>query len=197
MEKIIHQIWLGKNKPVKWLNTFKKMYSDYEYILWNEDNLPSLYNQEFFDKQELGCAKSDILRYEILYRYGGVYFDADMICLKKIPDSFFEDEFFTAYESEKHRPGIVNNGFMGCCPKHPVIKKMLEGLKDRDEKLPPWRRFGPGYLTETLENYNGKYKIYESKYFHPVHFLDKRDEERLSVAYTDHQWGTTRVMLNL
>lgn len=188
--KTIHQIWLGDNKPTEWLDTFN-IYPDY--TLWTEKNIPTLYNQDLFDEQDRGCAKADILRYELLYRYGGVYFDADMVCLKKIPDSFLKDDFFTAYESEEYAPGLVNNAVIGCTPRHPIIKKLVEGLRTRDTKLPTWKRFGPGYLTEVLNEYEGQYKIHESKYFHPAHWKDKEvDPDRLSVAYTDHKWGTTK-----
>jgi mannosyltransferase OCH1-like enzyme len=195
--RIIHQIWLGDNRPKEWMNSFKLIYSDYEYKVWDETNIPALWNQDLFEREEKGCAKADILRYEILYRYGGVYFDSDMIALKKIPDEFLDNEFWSAYENEVYVPGLVNNAVIGCVPKHPVIKEILQGLQFRDASLPTWKRFGPGYLTEVLERYEGQKNVYESKYFHPIHFIDRKkgteNNDRLKNAYVDHKFSSTKI----
>ncbi len=193
--KTIHQIWIGNNPPTEWINSFKEKYRGYKHILWDENMLLPFFNRLLFEEQDRGCAKADILRYEILYRYGGVYFDADMVCLKKIPDSFLKDDFFTAYESEKYLPGLVNNAVIGCVAGHPIMREMIQGLKDRDPKLPIWQRFGPGYLTESIKGHD--VKIYESRLFHPVHFIDRKkgteDQERLKEAYVDHKFGSTNI----
>ena len=70
------------------MNTFKndyiKMYPKYKYILWNEDNINNLFNdfpiyKKIYETENTYNGKSDILRYLILYKYGGVYIDADTV----------------------------------------------------------------------------------------------------------------------
>jgi mannosyltransferase OCH1-like enzyme len=192
--KIIHQVWLGSENPMpkEWMETFRKTYKDYTYYLWTDNNLPELLNDNLVRGEEYNFGKSDIVRYEVLYKYGGIYFDADMVCLKKIPDKWLKDEFMSAYESEERIPGLINNGFIGCYPKHPILKALVSGIMFRDRKEAPWKCYGPGYLTEVIEKYNGNKKIHESKYFHPNHWRDKDvKKERIDVAYVDHKWGTS------
>src|SRR5271157_4561121 len=83
--KIIHQIWLGGDLPKKYfklIETFKKFNPDWIHMLWTDENIKDLdlINKEIFDKQINMGSKSDILRYEILKKYGGIYFDTDFEC---------------------------------------------------------------------------------------------------------------------
>jgi mannosyltransferase OCH1-like enzyme len=96
--KIIHQIWIGPNKcPDMWIDTFRidyiKKNPEYEYILWNEDNINPLF-QDFpiyriiYDLEYTYNGKSDLLRYLILYNYGGIYLDSDSVWIN---DKSFDD----------------------------------------------------------------------------------------------------------
>lgn len=69
--KILHQIWI---------DTFRIDYinknPEYQYILWNEDNIDPLFNdfpiyRIVYDLETTYNGKSDILRYLILYIHGG------------------------------------------------------------------------------------------------------------------------------
>ena len=38
--KIIHQLWIGpKPRPSKFMATWKEKHPDYEYIMWNEEDM--------------------------------------------------------------------------------------------------------------------------------------------------------------
>src|SRR5262249_19779423 len=80
----IHQAWIGTQPPsVAWLRSWSEQHSGWEYRLWTEQNIPwPLRNQAQFDASPQYCGKSDILRYELLLRFGGIYVDADMRCLR-------------------------------------------------------------------------------------------------------------------
>lgn len=53
---------------------------------WNEGNMPNFVNQREFDEARSNSEKSDIARFELLYRYGGVYIDTDFECFKNIEE---------------------------------------------------------------------------------------------------------------
>ena len=89
--KIIHQIWIGpKPKPTKFMDTWKEKNPDFEYICWSEEEIEKrqivFKCQEKIDEIEEINGKADILRWEILYKYGGVFLDADSICIEPIDD---------------------------------------------------------------------------------------------------------------
>lgn len=85
--KIIHQIWLGSPLPKqykKYQKSWRHHHPDWEYKLWTDADVEAfqLHNKKLFDEAKNYGEKSDIFRYEILHRYGGVYIDTDIECLK-------------------------------------------------------------------------------------------------------------------
>jgi len=199
--KIIHQIWLGPlEPPTEVMQTWKELHPEWKYLLWSEKNLPQLKNQEAFDKSKAFTQKADILRYELLYQYGGIFVDADEYCIKPI-DSLFEKihqqkcDCFAVYE--RGNSGLIANGIMGCTIKNDFMKKMT-GEIDIDTKSDPWELVGPKYLTSMMEKYQPAAYIFPSKVFLPIHF---RDKDRRNIGIEELRkdpdihgiqlWGTT------
>ena len=97
--KIIHQIWLGDKKLPKncipWMKSWKNFNPDWEYKLWNEDNIKTLNIKNFdvYSKKINPGYRSDILRYIILKKFGGLYTDTDFECLKPLPLDILKYKF--------------------------------------------------------------------------------------------------------
>lgn len=174
--KIIHQIWLGPlEAPTEAMETWKTLNPDWEYIIWTEQNIPALKNQDAFDKSERYAQKADILRYEILYRHGGFFVDADEYCLKNITPLFekiYEDrcDCFASYEKENS--DLIANGLMGCTRNNPFMKKMVNEINiDQDGQA--WEVVGPKYLTRMIEKYKPAIYLFKAKTFLPIHYSDR------------------------
>jgi len=99
--KIIHYCWFGRNPlpelAIKCIKSWKKYLPDYEIKEWNEDNydvrkIP--YISQAYDAKKYAFV-SDYARFDILYQYGGIYFDTDVEVIKDMT------------------PIIVNGAFMG------------------------------------------------------------------------------------
>jgi glycosyltransferase involved in cell wall biosynthesis len=200
--KILHQIWIGpKEAPTNLMKTWKDKHPDFEYILWNE--------QEISNKLHLRCnekinmiseinGKADIIRWEILYQYGGYFVDADSICIEPF-DEFFEGKTaFATYENENVRDGLIATGTMGFIPKHPLCSDIIKWIlsNESDElikKTRAWFSVGPALLTKMLET--GKYQdvsIYPSHCFLPIHFTGSRPYEGHKKVYGYQEWGTAK-----
>ena len=103
--KIIHYCWFGKSKKpdvfYKCLATWEKYCPDFEIIEWNEENSKPFSNK--FYKNALRKKKyafaSDYIRVKVLYEYGGVYLDTDMLLIKNIGD-LLQHNFFSGFEVE-------------------------------------------------------------------------------------------------
>ena len=88
--KIIHQLWIGnKPPPTKFMDTWKNKHESqgFEYIRWNEQEMKkrgfvSQLQNKIIEMEEIN-GKADILRWELLYEYGGFFVDADanFICI--------------------------------------------------------------------------------------------------------------------
>lgn len=199
--KIIHQIWLGPLEPPnEAMQSWKKLHPDWEYILWTEKNLPELKNQDAFDRSEAYSQKADILRYEVLFHFGGIFVDADEHCIKNINPLFEEifQEFcdcFAVYE--KGNSGLIANGIMGCTKKNPFMEKLVNGI-NIDQEGRTWEIVGPKYLTDMIEKHNPEVYLFKSKVFLPVHHSERpRKKINLNQLKQDPEiygvqlWGST------
>ena len=130
--KIIHQLWIGsKPAPTNHMNTWKNMNPEFEYIRWSEEELMKrdmkIECQNRVDEMVEINGKADIIRWEILYKYGGVFLDADSICVESIDDMLMKCKYFAGWEHEQLRKGLIATGTMGFPPKHPLVKERLNG----------------------------------------------------------------------
>lgn len=133
MNKKIHYIWLGeKKKPRvirKCIKTWKKHLPDWEIIEWNESNLNlnvCEYCTEAYNAHKYAFA-ADVLRFDILYREGGLYFDTDVKLLKNIQPLIDECEAFCGFEFSMVAPGLV---LYSKNPGDKIIYETLEMYKD-------------------------------------------------------------------
>jgi mannosyltransferase OCH1-like enzyme len=196
--KIIHQIWIGdqSKKPEKIMNTWKIKHPDWEYKIWTEENLPSLKNQKQFNQMEELAGKADILRYELLYNYGGVYIDADTICLNSLDDFFLKNDSFTCWENEYCTTGLIHNGHLGACPNNELMKELINYISLQDQiyfgPLNAWKVTGPVLITNMVRQLRyTKLRIYPSYYFIPEHFSGVSHYYTDDKCYGKHLNGST------
>lgn len=163
---IVHQIWLGSQVPEKfheWMKSWVNLLG-WEYKLWTDDDVKEmvLYNQKLYDRASNYGEKTDILRLEILWNYGGLYVDVDYECLK--PEIFEElhksFDFYIGFEPIEH--GLVYdmyktcNALIGAIPGHPLIQDFMEHMYENARKYQyqtAIEKTGPDYLTRIIFAY--------------------------------------------
>lgn len=183
--KTIHYIWLGGNSlpPIaeKCIESWKKFCPDYEIKRWDESNLNidiTNYSRTAYDMRKFAFA-SDVLRFDILNREGGIYLDIDVEIIKNL-DKFLENELFCGFESEDYvNPGII----LGAKPGHRIIKETLESYKTREFIYDPSNQVTVcNILTEELvkcgmdphNSYqeHNDFTVYPMEYFCPKSLVD-------------------------
>ena len=110
MEKIphiIHYCWFGRNPKselvLNCIESWKKYLPGYEIREWNEDNYDVTqvnFVKEAYENQKWAFV-SDYVRFDVLYQFGGIYFDTDVELLKPIPEEILAKRAFTGFESTK------------------------------------------------------------------------------------------------
>lgn len=176
--KIIHQIWLGGSIPNDLYSCFdsiKNANPGYEYRLWTEDDLENFdfKNKDLFNSCKNLGQKSDILRYAILEKFGGIYVDADFVGIRSF-DELLHLNFFTgvAYDKEP----TLFNGLIGCIPNHEILNDLnnIEYVSDTDG-MEVIKSTGPWYLTKKLFkkiNNLDKIVVLPLAYFYPYPNFD-------------------------
>mgnify|MGYP001644804644 FL=1 len=98
--KIIHYCWFGGHplpaSALKCIESWRKYCPDYEIKEWNESNydvnkIP--YISQAYEVKKYAFV-SDYARFDILYQYGGVYFDTDVEVIKPIDEIIEKGAFF-------------------------------------------------------------------------------------------------------
>ena len=134
--KIIHYCWFGKGpldeKAISCIDSWKKFFPDYKIIEWNEDNYDI--NANDFIKNAYQNKKwafvSDVARLDIMYKYGGIYFDTDVEVIKSYTDILNVDsEGFVGFETTNQ---IATGLGFGMQPGNPLIKEILDVYNNID-----------------------------------------------------------------
>jgi mannosyltransferase OCH1-like enzyme len=171
--KILHQIWIGSSVPEKFkslMEGWKAMHPEWEYKLWTDETICELeeINEAFFRASNIG-SKADILRYVILFKYGGVYVDVDFECIKPLDPFIYAHEFFAGIAGYDY----IGNAIIGSKKNHPIFKKLLTIIDSWDnfQLQNPWIHTGPQIFTKQLYQFfkqdPEKYGIYPTRFFHP------------------------------
>lgn len=164
--KIIHQIWLGSDLPKRYkefAETWKQYHPDWEYKLWLDIDAREfpMENRQLFELTKNLGSKSDILRYEILKKYGGLYIDTDFECLKSFNDLLYL-KFFAGLSYDKN-PQLCN-GLIATIPNHPIIAMCVHNLPinlpiDGKKGSQIFNTTGPNYFTNQFKSMVDKNSI--------------------------------------
>ena len=132
--KKIHYVWVGgneKNNTIKQcMKTWGKHLEGYEVIEWNENNFDI--DSHPFVKTAYKAKKwayvSDYIRAYVIYKYGGIYLDTDILVLDNF-DRFLNNRAFVGFEN----PQYPFTAVFGAEPGHPLVKDMIEYYDRLDE----------------------------------------------------------------
>ncbi len=188
--KIIHQIWLGSPFPEKYRRLQQSWidhHPNWEYKLWTDEDVAAfgLKNQAFYDRAINWGQKSDIARYEILERFGGLYIDTDFECVKPFDILNERFDFYTGLQrdhpkSRDEKP-VIANGLIGTIPGHPILKLCIEKMVlniGADQAHHIQLTTGPFYFTEIVlsqcKNRAFRNGVFPSAYFYPLPSIDKQ-----------------------
>jgi hypothetical protein len=192
--KIIFQTWETKDlSPV--LNTsidlIKKNNIDYQHYLFDAKDRYDFIKDNFSDKILKvydaiipGALKSDFWRYCILYIYGGIYCDIDMICMNSFDNAIKDDiEFVTPIDlgsdnCTKNNYFLVN-AFIGIIPKHNLMKLCIDKIVDtviNNRYNKSWNALdmtGPGVLGRMFNQYLSRNQESDLRNLEGIYYIDK------------------------
>jgi hypothetical protein len=210
----LHLIWVGKDyvMPRDSIESWRRRHPGWSFKLWTDHDLHSerWVNEQHirtFSRMKKWPAVADLMRYEILYREGGVYVDADALCLRTLDEWLLENEMFACWVDTFAKRKLVNNAFMGTVARNPFLAYVIEQAAQKRDvlqrwswsrlsfvKMGAWRSVGPYHLTSCINSYrNSGYSnitVLPSHIFSPVHFRG-RTYGGNGVVYANHGWATT------
>lgn len=198
----LHQIWIGPRPVPRAIESWRDRHPDWEHHLWTEETIPfPLKNQAQYDASGTYSGKSNVVRFEMLDRYGGVYVDADTGCLRPLDEELMQDDFFCVYEDERSLPGRIGTTYFGCTAGHPVVQSMVDAIgretSERISRTPSWKITGPLRFTEIIDGFNDVSRL-PSHLFFPLHHSGNQcTDDEFDRAYAIHFWDTTYAEMGL
>ncbi|MCW3010299.1 MAG: hypothetical protein JWO90_703, partial [Solirubrobacterales bacterium] len=194
----IHRVWLG-DAPLPEMaaafgETWAHHHPGWELRLWRDEDLPPLRNQAAFDAAASLAERADIVRYELLLRFGGVYVDTDFECLRSLEPLLEDVEAFTASQDGR----TLSNSIIGATAGHPLLRALVDALPravaERSGR-PPNQVTGPGLLTAVVEGdaaLEAGVQVFPPALFFPyLHDEPSRRHESFPDAYAVHHWAAS------
>ncbi|MCF7852167.1 MAG: hypothetical protein K9M07_02880 [Simkaniaceae bacterium] len=152
--KTIHFIWLGPKEfpknSIKNIRSWSTHNPEWKIKFWTDRQrsipIPGLemvrvspadfnFLYDCYNDSNNYAERSDLLRYEILNREGGIYVDHDVTCYQSFEPIRSIHQFFCGLEPP-HKPIAttsisVCNNLIGSIPGHPILGKSIQKVKNR------------------------------------------------------------------
>jgi inositol phosphorylceramide mannosyltransferase catalytic subunit len=179
--RVFHQVWVGPEPLPEEFRRYGRTWLEHNpgwrLELWTDENLPpDFVRPEVYELLRQPAERSDMLIFELLFRFGGVYVDTDFECLRPIEPLIDDAEIFCSYS----HPGRLNNAIMGSVAGHPIIEEGLRTLRPRTTYGKVDKAgTGPFFVTELLVG-RPEVKLLDWPLFYP------RTPEAERTAYAIH-----------
>lgn len=198
---IVHRIWLDDPLPplfAEYGERWRELHPTWQVIDWvDRKRLPPLQQEAVFRDAQRILPKdwkrfeADVLRLELLRRFGGLYVDADVEPFKSFDPLMRPPGDAFAARSPQQIGGRhpITNAVMAAKPHHRFITACLQGLPEavrtyRNRSLA--RMIGPWHLTRTYRHMDEpRLHLYPTEYFYP-------EGRPTDESYCDHKWNNAR-----
>jgi mannosyltransferase OCH1-like enzyme len=135
-------------------------------------------NRAVFEQVSTHAGRSDVLRYELLARYGGVYVDTDVQPLLPFDPLLAEAGCFIAWQDDGNTDAwtygevdrLMCPTVMGSEPGHPAIQALLDALPEWVAAHPdatPDLQTGPVFVSKVWQG-RSDVRVLPSATFYPV-----------------------------
>ncbi|XP_074654607.1 uncharacterized protein LOC141908453 [Tubulanus polymorphus] len=166
--KIIHQTWKDEMIPIKFKSSVESIianHPDFEYWMWTDALAEEFISKKFpsflpvYKSYPKAINRADAIRYFVLYEYGGVYADLDIVSLRSLNDLLGTHTFLIPEDHPFHTHIIFGlnriplNAFMMSIPKHPFMKAVITHLAEYSKRKNILYTAGPMMLDLELSRY--------------------------------------------
>lgn len=158
------------------MQTWRDHHPDWTYTLYDNswlkpENFENWRLIETYWDLGLYSGVSDIMRYELLWKYGGFMPEADSICLQPVDALFDRDCAYTVYENEFLKGSLVSP-ILAAEAGNPFVRHLIDKLAQVEpiDLRQPWKSTGNLFVAEEIEAISPDIVIFPSHYFIPYHF---------------------------
>ena len=153
-------------------------------------------NRVYYDQAKNYGERSDILKWEIVYRFGGTYVDTDFECLQPLDLYHHTYDFYTGVQPLDTNMVQLGAALYGAIPKHPILKACVENIKNNQHIAQIVVKTGPIHFTKTVLGLAGQTGlrdiVFPASYFYPCGYEQRGTEKSLwckAESHAVHHWA--------
>lgn len=134
-------------------------------------------NKDMYDAAVNYGEKSDILKWEIVYRFGGVYVDIDFEALKPLDSLHERYDFYTGLQPLDTHMVQLGAALFAARPYHPILQACVTKIRDNKDIKQIIVKTGPIHFTRcflmTACQGGNKDIAFPASYFYPCDYEQK------------------------
>jgi len=153
-------------------------------------------NRTFFDAAKNYGQKSDILKWEVVHRFGGVYIDVDFESIKPLDMLHYMYDFYTGIQPLDTSFIQLGAALFAARPGHPILKHCVETIKDDWKNKQIVVSTGPLHFTKSFCSTMGKMNTIDvalpASYFYPCGYDEQkvpREKWLKPESFAVHHWA--------
>jgi mannosyltransferase OCH1-like enzyme len=153
-------------------------------------------NRAFFDESINYGERGDILDYEIVHRFGGVYVDCDFECYKPLDVFHHAYDFYTGVQPLDTNRVQLGAALFGAIPHHPILTSCVENIKNYRHIPQIIVKTGPIYFTREFYKNAGRTGLKDialpSSYFYPCGYEQRTQQKEVwckNESFAVHHWA--------
>jgi len=205
--RIVHQMYF-RDEPFSDLNnrcheTWRRLLPGWDIRMWTPHNLPKGIVSPWA-KAALACGSraagsnfGAYVKYALLHKFGGVYFDNDIELLKPIETNH---AYWLGWQRDG-KDADINTSACACVPGHEFNLAVMREVQSRPINDHPLA-FGPMLFTAILrerglrgqgeEQMVGNIKVYSKEKWYPYFYDERADRNRVTPeTFGIHHWEGT------
>lgn len=215
--KTIHQTWSDDPVPpiinyIREENAKILKSLGYEIILWTDNMILKLINEYYpdfykiYNSARTGVQRGDIARIILVYHYGGIYIDLDILVLRDFAEllDMTRDTFYVSYEPAEQTKLIYNNdryicnAFFAANKNNPFLHKLLRNIPEYINRhgydlFNKFDIFGGYYILLNINDYDKEMKekdifiIEDRELIYPIN-----DLKLVNIPTAANDWASVR-----
>jgi FkbM family methyltransferase len=189
MEKIIH--FSIKNNPhfteLKNIDIARKLNPNWEVMVWQDpvknDDFKLKHYHRFVNS---GAQLADLIRLDVIYKFGGIYLDSDVVLNKSLDELSSLDHFFCSENGH-----ILTNAVFGASKNNKMVGILINYLLNNEPNwsLPPNITTGPEFFSKMLRWEHGLILLPRDSFF--PYGWNEKPMGPLVTSFGVHEWNSS------
>jgi len=170
--------------------SIRRLHPDWDIKVWQDPLRPEDFLLgKYFSKCNAGAQLADLVRIDVLFRFGGVYLDSDVEILRSFDQLVEQNSFFIGTEDGF----VLTHAIFGGEKGHPALQSLMTNLLEHepDWSIPCDLTTGPRFYARVIGARKDITILPRATFYPYSHDEAKTNPHRLS--YAVHHWDGSRV----